>query len=105
MMRKRILVSSLIALCLFGTLMALALSMSDTTVSIGSTTVGEDETAVVSIMIEDVEDAVAASIILNYDKDVVHVTDIGDTQFSMETHKKIDNTTGQAEYAVVQLID
>jgi len=102
-MRKRILVSSLIALCLFGTLMALALSMSDTTVSIGSATVGEDETTVVSIMIEDVEDAKAASIILNYDKDVVHVTNIGDTQ--METHKKIDNTTGQAEYAVVQLID
>ena len=79
-------------------------SADGTTVSIGSATVGEDETAVVSIMIEDVEDAKAASIILNYDKDVVHVTDIGDTQFSMETHKKIDNTTGQAEYAVVQLI-
>ena len=30
---------------------------------------GEDETAIVSIMIEDVEDAKGASIILNYDKE------------------------------------
>ena len=100
---ERKIVAILILASILGVGILVVVSADSTTVSVGSATVGEGETAVVSIMIEDVEDAKAASIILNYNKDVVHVTDIGDTQFSMETSKTIDNTTGEAIYAAMQL--
>ena len=80
-MKKRILVGHLVVLCLLTTLAPLAFSAPGTTVSVGSATAGEGETAVVPLMIESVTNLGGASINLTYNASVVNVTSVSDSDF------------------------
>ena len=74
-----------------------------TRVSIEDVTIGEGETASVPILISDVTGVKGAHILLEYDSTKVHVLDIGNSDFAMETHKEIDNATGYVRYTVFSL--
>ena len=80
-MKKRILVASLVVLCLLTTLVPLASSALDITVWIGSAGVGEGETAIVSIKIGDVSDLGYAGMILAFNESVVNVTEVSGSDF------------------------
>ena len=73
-----------------------------TTVSIQDVSIGEGESTIVPIMINDVVGVKGAHFLLSYDPAVVHVTDIGNSDFNLKTHEDINNSAdaGYTRYVV-----
>jgi hypothetical protein len=61
------------------------------------------DSATLSIMINDAPDVKGAHILLEYDSSIIHVVDIGNSDFGMESYKEINNDTGYVRYAVFNL--
>jgi len=80
------------------------LAASATTVTIQSATVDVSGNTTVPIMINDVTGVKGANIILDYHNSVVHALDIGNSDFSIETYKVIDNVTGYVQYTVFNMV-
>jgi len=74
-----------------------------TTVSIQDVSIGVGESTVVPIMIYDVENVKGAHFLLSYNSSVVHVEDIGNSDFNFETYKDINNSAGYTRYAVMHV--
>jgi len=74
-----------------------------TTVSIQDVSIGEGESTIVPIMINDVVDVKGAYFLLSYDPAVVHVEDIGSSDLNFETYEDINNSAGFTRYAVMHV--
>jgi PGF-CTERM protein len=83
------------------------LTASATTVTIQNADIASssESTAAVSIMINDVIGVKGAHILLEYDSSVVHVIDIGNSDFAMVSYEEINNERGFVRYAVFNHLD
>nr|QNO56375.1 hypothetical protein JCABFCCD_00016 [Methanosarcinales archaeon ANME-1 ERB7] len=80
-MKKWTLTGSLVIFCLFAILVSLASSTPDVSVLIGCASLGKGDTAVVSIMIEDVSNLGYAGVNLTFEESVVNVTAVSNSDF------------------------
>jgi len=81
----------------------LPVSAASIVLSIADTSSESRGSVTVPIMLNDVTGVKGAHILLSYDSSIVQVTEMGNSGFSFETFKEIDNTAGNARYAVINL--
>ncbi|MDY6965770.1 MAG: cohesin domain-containing protein [Halobacteriota archaeon] len=73
---------------------------SETTVSIQNISIDPGDQTTMPIIIKDAKNVYAIHINLSYDASVIHVNDIGNSEFNFETFRDINNMTGYMSYAV-----
>lgn len=81
----------------------LPVSAASVIVSIPETCGEPGECVTVPIMLSDVTGLKGAHILLSYDSSVIQVTEISNSSLSFETFKEIDNSEGNARYALIHL--